>query len=33
MSELDLIQKELLEQVADLHWVPEGSYNIRANGA
>ena len=33
MSELDLIQKELLEQVADLHGVPAGAYNIRANGA
>ena len=33
MSEMDLIQKELLEQVADLHGVPAGAYNIRANGA
>ena len=32
MSEMDLIQKELLEQVADLHGVPAGAYNIRANG-
>lgn len=29
---MDLIQKELLEQVADLHGVPAGAYNIRANG-
>ncbi len=26
------IQKNLLEQVIDLHGVPEGAYNIRANG-
>lgn len=30
---MDEIQKTLLEQVADLHEVPEGAYNIRANGA
>ena len=30
---MDLIQKELLEQVADLHEVPAGAYNIRANGS
>lgn len=30
---LDEIQKRLLEEVADLHEVPEGAYNIRANGA
>ncbi len=30
---MDAIQKSLLEQVADLHEVPEGAYNIRANGA
>ena len=30
---LDEIQKRLLEEVADLHDVPEGAYNIRANGA
>lgn len=30
---MDEIQKKLLEQVADLHEVPEGAYNIRANGA
>ena len=29
---MDLIQKHLLEQVAGLHEVPEGAYNIRADG-
>ena len=29
---MDLIQKNLLAQVAELHEVPEGAYNIRANG-
>lgn len=29
---IDEIQKTMLEQVADLHSVPEGAYNIRANG-
>ena len=29
---MDQIQKSLLEQVADLHEVPAGAYNIRANG-
>lgn len=29
---MDQIQKNLLEQVADLHEVPTGAYNIRANG-
>ena len=29
---MDNIQKNLLMQVADLHSVPEGAYNIRANG-
>ena len=29
---MDAIQKSLLEQVAGLHDVPEGAYNIRANG-
>lgn len=29
---MDIIQKELLSQVAGLHEVPEGAYNIRANG-
>ncbi len=30
---MDAIQQELLEQLAGLHEVPEGAYNIRANGA
>ena len=29
---LDAIQKQLLREVADLHDVPEGAYNIRADG-
>ena len=29
---MDAIQKSLLEQVAGLHEMPEGAYNIRANG-
>lgn len=29
---IDEIQKRLLEEVAGLHEVPEGAYNIRANG-
>lgn len=29
---MDSIQKRLLEEVADLHGVPEGAYNIRADG-
>ncbi len=29
---MDAIQKSLLQQVAGLHEVPEGAYNIRANG-
>ena len=29
---MDAIQKNLLEAVADLHEVPAGAYNIRANG-
>ncbi|MDE6155417.1 MAG: SufD family Fe-S cluster assembly protein, partial [Eubacterium sp.] len=29
---MDEIQKTLLEQVADLHEVPSGAYNIRSNG-
>ncbi len=32
MLELDAIQKRILEEVADLHTVPEGAYNIRTNG-
>ena len=30
---MDEIEKDLLMQIADLHGVPEGAYNIRANGA
>ena len=29
---LDNIQKQILAEVADLHTIPEGAYNIRANG-
>ncbi len=29
---MDQIQKTLLEEIADLHGVPAGAYNIRANG-
>ena len=29
---MDEIQKTLLEEIADLHGVPAGAYNIRANG-
>ncbi|MCB7320377.1 SufB/SufD family protein [Lacrimispora sp. 210928-DFI.3.58] len=29
---MDQIQERILEEVADLHGVPEGAYNIRANG-
>lgn len=29
---IDEIQKNLLREIADLHAVPEGAYNIRANG-
>lgn len=29
---MDSIEKSLLEQVADIHQVPEGAYNIRSNG-
>ncbi|MBR3743201.1 MAG: SufD family Fe-S cluster assembly protein [Clostridia bacterium] len=29
---MDTIQKRILEEVAGLHEVPEGAYNIRANG-
>ena len=31
--QLDEIQKRLLREVADLHEVPEGAYNIRSNSA
>ncbi|MCF0142959.1 MAG: SufD family Fe-S cluster assembly protein, partial [Parasporobacterium sp.] len=30
---MDKLQKDLLQEVADIHEVPEGAYNIRANGA
>ena len=30
---MNAIEKKLLQEVADLHTVPEGAYNIRANGA
>ncbi len=33
MLTMDEVQKRLLREVADLHTVPEGAYNIRANGA
>ena len=29
---MDRIQKDLLEQVAGLHEVPEGAYSLRING-
>ena len=29
---MDAIEKDLLMQIADLHGVPEGAYNIRTNG-
>ena len=32
MRKFDEIQLRLLQEVADLHQVPEGAYNIRANG-
>ena len=28
---MDAIQKELLAQIADLHEVPQGAYNLRVN--
>ena len=31
MKELDAVQKRILAEVADLHAVPEGAYNIRSN--
>ena len=31
MLKLDAIQKRLIEEIADLHSVPEGAYNFRAN--
>ena len=30
---MDAIQKRLLEEVADLHEVPQGAYSLRVNGA
>lgn len=30
---MDTIQKSLLEKLTDLHDIPEGAYNIRANGS
>ena len=33
MANLDSIQKNLLEQVAGLHEVPEGAYSLRVDGA
>ena len=32
MNEIDAVQKLLFREVADLHGVPEGAYNLRANG-
>ncbi|MBR4200269.1 MAG: SufD family Fe-S cluster assembly protein [Oscillospiraceae bacterium] len=32
MKAMDAVQKRLLEEVADLHDIPEGAYNLRANG-
>ncbi len=32
MSNMDKIDKDLLSQIADLHNIPEGAYNIRKNG-
>ena len=32
MLNMDEIQKRLISEVADLHKVPEGAYNIRSNG-
>ena len=32
MLKLDEIQKRLISEIADLHTVPEGAYNFRANG-
>ena len=29
---IDEIQKNLLREIADLHGIPTGAYNIRANG-
>ena len=32
MAALDAVQKRLFQEVADLHNIPEGAYNLRANG-
>ena len=32
MNKLNKIDKELLQQIADLHGIPQGSFNIRKNG-
>ena len=32
MIEMDAVQKRLFQEVADLHGIPEGAYNLRANG-
>ncbi len=32
MKPMDPVQKRLLQEVADLHDIPEGAYNLRANG-
>ena len=32
MKELDNIQRHLLEEVADIHDIPEGAYSLRVNG-
>ncbi len=32
MAELDKIQRNLLEQIADIHEVPQGAYSLRING-
>ncbi len=32
MKQMDAVQKRLLREVADLHDIPEGAYNLRANG-
>ena len=29
---MDKIDRHILETVADLHGIPQGAYNIRANG-
>ncbi|MBR1863044.1 MAG: SufD family Fe-S cluster assembly protein [Ruminococcus sp.] len=32
MLKMDPVQKQLLQEVAELHDIPEGAYNLRANG-